>query len=167
MELVDIVDENNELTGQVEDRWVAYNKGLWRRTVSCWIMNEKGEVLLQKRSPEKRRNPNKWAKTGGQVDAGETAESAILREVKEELGIDINLKHIELILSFKRKYDFVDVWLVREDIDISKLVLQEEEVSDVKWATIDEIRNLMKSSELAKSIDIYFDMFINLIDYPF
>ena len=75
--------------------------------------------------------------------------------------------HIELILSFKRKYDFVDVWLVREDIDISELVLQEEEVSDVKWATIDEIRNLMKSSELAKSIDIYFDMFINLIDYPF
>lgn len=41
MELVDIVDENNELTGQVEDRWVAYDKGLWRRTVSCWIMNEK------------------------------------------------------------------------------------------------------------------------------
>lgn len=33
MELVDIVDENNRLTGQIEDRWVAYNKGLWRRTV--------------------------------------------------------------------------------------------------------------------------------------
>ncbi len=44
MELVDIVDENNKLTGQVEDRWVAYNKGLWRRTVFCWRMNEKGEV---------------------------------------------------------------------------------------------------------------------------
>ena len=38
------------LTGQVEDRWGAYNKGLWRRTVSCWIMNEKGEILLQKKS---------------------------------------------------------------------------------------------------------------------
>ena len=35
MELVDIVDENNNLTGQVEDRWVAYEKGLWRRVVSC------------------------------------------------------------------------------------------------------------------------------------
>ncbi len=44
MELIDIVDENNNLTGQVEERWVAFEKGLWRRTVSCWIMNEKGEV---------------------------------------------------------------------------------------------------------------------------
>lgn len=50
MELIDIVDENNQLTGQVEDRWVAYNKGLWRRTVSCWIINKKGEILLQKKS---------------------------------------------------------------------------------------------------------------------
>ena len=82
MELVDIVDENNELTGQVEDRWIAYEKGLWRRTVSCWIMNKKGEILLQKRTPNKRRNPNKWAKTGGQVDSGESAEEAIIREVK-------------------------------------------------------------------------------------
>ena len=50
MELIDIVDENNEITGQVEDRMVAYEKGLWRRVVSCWIINEKGELLIQKRS---------------------------------------------------------------------------------------------------------------------
>ena len=75
MELVDIVDENNELTGKVEERWKAYEKGLWRRTVSCWIMNENGEILLQKRTATKRRNPNKWSKTGGQVDAGETVEN--------------------------------------------------------------------------------------------
>lgn len=48
MELIDVVDENNRLTGQVEERWTAYNKGLWRRTVSCWIMNKNGEILLQK-----------------------------------------------------------------------------------------------------------------------
>lgn len=42
MELVDIVDENNRLTGQVEERWVAYNKGLWRRTV---VAEENGIIL--------------------------------------------------------------------------------------------------------------------------
>jgi isopentenyl-diphosphate delta-isomerase len=59
MELIDIVNENNEFTGQIEEREIAYEKGLWRRTVSCWIMNEKGEILLQKRSSNKKKNPNK------------------------------------------------------------------------------------------------------------
>ena len=54
MELIDIVNENNEFTGQIEEREIAYEKGLWRRTVSCWIMNEKGEILLQKRSSNKK-----------------------------------------------------------------------------------------------------------------
>ena len=79
MELIDVVNENNELIGQIEERWTAYEKGLWRRTVSCWIMNKNGDILLQKRTANKRRNPNKWAKTGGQVDSGESAEEAIFR----------------------------------------------------------------------------------------
>lgn len=62
MELIDIVNENNEFTGQIEEREIAYEKGLWRRTVSCWIMNEKGEILLQKRSSNKKKNPNNGPK---------------------------------------------------------------------------------------------------------
>lgn len=110
MELVDIVDENNKLTGQVEERWVANEKGLWRRTVSCWIMNEKGEVLLQKRTSNKKRNPDKWAKTGGQVEAGETVEEAIFREVIdskwvtiEEFEIMCNQKEIVPTVDFTRE----------------------------------------------------------------
>ena len=130
-------------------------------------MNSNGEFLIQKRTPNKKNFPNMWSQTGGGVDEGETTLQAALRECREELGIDINLNKTELLLSFKRKYDFVDVWLVRDDIDITKLVLQEDEVADVKWATVDEIRDLMKTDKLAKSIDVYFDFFLNLIDYPF
>ena len=100
MELVDIVDENNNLTGQVEERWTAYNKGMWRRTVSCWIMNYKGEILLQKRTANKRRNPNKWAKTGGQVDSGESVEEAIKREVKEETGLTLTSYQFRGLITF-------------------------------------------------------------------
>lgn len=166
MEMVDKFDNKRQPLNKITERHDKI-EGEYRQAVHTWILNSKGEFLVQKRTPNKRVFPNKWSQTGGAVDEGESTLQAALRECKEELGIDIQQENMELILSFKRKYDFVDVWLVRQDVDIDTLVLQEDEVADVKWATVDEIRYLMKSGELAKSIDIYFDMFLNLLDYPY
>ena len=166
MEMVDKLDNKRQMLNRTTERSEKI-EGEYRQSVHTWIMNSKGEFLIQKRSPNKKTFPNMWSQTGGGVDEGETTLQAALRECNEELGISIDLNNIELILSFKRKFDFVDVWLVKQDIDISNIVLQEEEVSEVKWSSIDEIRELMKTDKLAKSIEIYFDMFINLINYPF
>ena len=150
MELVDIVDENNKLTGQTEERWVAYEKGLWRRTVSCWIMNEKGEVLLQKRTANKIRNPNKWAKTGGQVEAKETVEEAIYREVKEELGIEIPKEQIKVVDIHKsdnksRRFAYNFIFVV--NYKINDYILQKEEVAEVKYVTIEDIELAKKNND--------------------
>ncbi len=166
MEMVDKFDNKRQPLNKIAERHEKVDSE-YRQSVHTWIQNSKGEFLIQKRTPNKKHFPNMWSQTGGGVDEEETTLEAALRECKEELGIYFNPDNVELILSFKRKYDFVDVWLVKQDIDISTLVLQENEVSAVKWATVDEIRNLMRSGELAKSIDIYFDMFINLLEYPF
>lgn len=150
MELIDIVDENNKLTGQIEERWTAYEKGLWRRTVSCWIMNEKGEVLLQKRTANKRRNPNKWAKTGGQVDSGESAEEAIFREVKEELGIEIPKEQIKVIDIYKsddknKRFGYNFIFVVNYKTE--DYILQKEEVADVKYFTIEDMELVKKNND--------------------
>lgn len=151
MELIDIVDENNRLTGKVEEREIAYEKGLWRRTVSCWIMNEKGEILLQKRSSNKKKNPNRWAKTGGQVDCGESAEQAIFREVKEELGIEIpqnQLKLYDIHKSNDKSKRFSYNFIFNVNYKIDEYVLQKEEVADVKYVTIEDMENAKKKNDM-------------------
>lgn len=166
MEMVDKLNNKRQSLNKTAER----NKkieGEYRQSVHTWIINSKGEFLIQKRTSNKKTFPNMWSQTGGGVDEGETTFQAALRECNEELGITIDPDNIELVLSFKRKYDFVDVWLVRYDYDIIELTLQKEEVSEVKWATVDEIRALMREGKLAKSIEIYFDMFLNLLVYPF
>lgn len=150
MELLDIVDENNQITGKIEERKIIHDKCLWHRHVSCWIMNERGELLFQKRSQSKKRNPNKWGKTGGHVDAGEDVETAMLREIKEEIGIDIDKKNLELLSIYKSKdlknkyfgyYFFTKVNYLLEDY-----ILQDEEVSDVKYITIEEMEKIKENN---------------------
>lgn len=150
MELVDIVDENNNLTGEVEDRWEAYEKGLWRRVASCWIMNKKGEILLQKRALAKKKNPGKWAKTGGQIDTKESAEEAIFREVKEELGIEIpkeQIKVVEIKKNILNKH-FAYNYIFTVDYNVEEYLLQKEEVEEVKYFTIEEIEKVSNEKNL-------------------
>ena len=150
MELLDVVNEKNELLGIVEERKIVHEKLLWHRLVSCWIMNENGEILLQKRSSMKKRNPNRWARIGGHVNAGESVENAIIREVKEEIGIDILKEKLKLLCTYKSDdiqdkyfgYDF----FASVSCKINECVLQEDEVRDVKYMAIEEM-------ELAKELD--------------
>ena len=139
MELLDVVDENNDILGIVEERKIVHEKALWHRLVSCWIMNEKGEILLQKRSSIKKRNPNKWSRTGGHVNAGESVENAIIREVKEEIGIELSKQKLKLLDTYKKgsiqdKYFGYD-FFASVTSKIGECVLQEEEVSAVKYMT--------------------------------
>ena len=54
-------------------------------------MNEKGELLLQKRAANKKQNPNKWGVCAGHIDAGETVEVSAIRELEEELGLKVTI----------------------------------------------------------------------------
>ena len=99
-EMFDVLNELGEFTGEVATRDECHEKGLWHRAVYAFIIDDNFNVLLQKRSANKKLWPNKWDVTiGGHVNAGEFGRQALIRECKEELGIEISDDDIKYIVE--------------------------------------------------------------------
>lgn len=163
MELIELFDNKRRPLNITRERYVKEN-GEYAQTMHIWIRNSKGEFLLQKRSMNKKNFPGDWSITGGGVDSGETTLDAAIRECKEELGIDIDINKTELILTIRTKYNnFNDVYLVTQDFDINDLILQKEEVDEVKWASLEEIDELYKNHEFSPPPSFYYEQFKKII----
>lgn len=164
MEILDLYDaRKNKLNKLLIRETEKVKNGEYKQSVHVWIMNSKNEFLIEKRSYHMEMNPGKWAFVGGVVDTGETSLEGALRETKEELGIDVDINQIELMFTFKRKEDFVDVWIARNDIELNKLILQKEEVCDAKWVNIEELENMIDSRKFVPSIELYYIFFKTLL----
>lgn len=156
MEMLDIVNEKGEPTGVIKERSKVHADGDLHRTSHVWIVrdNEKGgwDVLLQKRSKNKDSFPGCYdISSAGHIPAGcEYVESA-LRELKEELGLEVAAEELEQrwirTLSCTNIFHgkkFVDnqvtrvYRLKRNDIEINKLDIQEEEIESVIWMDYEE-----------------------------
>ena len=153
MELRDLYDENKELTGETIYKGQDVPKGRYYITVVIFIQNNKNEFLLQKRVKNK---DGKWATTGGHPVSGETSKQGIITEIKEELGINVVEENVELFKTIKTEDDFVDIYYLKEDIDINEIKIQKEEVEDVKWATIEEIQKMIQQKIFSESHKVFF-----------
>ena len=157
MELIDVLDENGNYTGKVEERKNVHNNGLWHIHVGVWIMNQKGELLFQQRSKNKKVNPNKWTRTGGHVDSGETPLKAVQRETYEEIGVKIPLDKFKLLNINKEEVyipdyqiinrHFIYSYLALVDFKIEDYTMQEEEVSNLKYITVEEMEDAYKNKD--------------------
>ncbi|WP_059172367.1 NUDIX domain-containing protein [Bacillus sp. FJAT-27445] len=149
MEHWDVYDRNRVKTGKTAIRGEKLAQGDFHLVVHIWILNSKGEYLIQKRAPHVKGFPNMWATTGGAAIKGDDSAAACIRETKEELGIIPDMEKAEVVFTIVREESISDVWLIRQNVDISECVLQEEEVSAVKWATAEEILSMAEKGEFA------------------
>lgn len=148
MEVFDVLNEWGEFTGKTATREECHKEGLWHRAVYAFIIDTRGNVLLQKRSANKKLWPNLWDITvGGHVDSGEFGRQALIREAKEELGLEISDDDIKYLLgstSINEQGNIVnkhfnECYVITKNIDISEIVLQKEEVAEVKYFSKDEL----------------------------
>ena len=155
VEYFDVLNERGEFVNKTASREECHKQGFWHKAIVVFIVNSKNQVLLQRRSKNKKLWPDMWdVSSGGHVLAGEWGYQAGMREVKEELGIDINKNDMTFLgcsISSQIKNDiknnhFNEFYIVHKDLDEKNLKLQLEEVSEVKWVDKEEIINRIKNN---------------------
>ena len=132
MDLVEILNKQNEYTGEIKKRNELAD-GEYRNLIHLWIIDDEGKILIQKRASAKKHYPNKWSITSGCVNSKESFVETCIREAKEELNVEIDINNLEYEMTFKKNPVIVNVFVLRQDVDIRNVVLQEEEVSDIKF----------------------------------
>ncbi len=164
-EIWDILDQDGNPTGKTMKKGESISEGFYHLGADVWIINSKNQILIQKRSPKKRLSPNVWAMTGGSVIKGETSLQTIERETQEELGIKLDKSKVQFIKRFKTGNVWIDTYFIRQDIELKDIVMQEDEVSDVKWATFEEIEELFASHQFIKNRWEFVRKFMKSIQY--
>ena len=162
-ELWDLYTKDRQLTGETHTRGDALPEGRFHLVVHVWIQNAKGEFLISQRSANRPTFPLLWECVGGSVLKGESSLEGALREVKEEVGLDLSPDDGKLIFSEVRDLvngkpyrDIMDVWLFRYDGEVSLKHATTDEVAQVKWMTRPQVRELFEQGKLVRTLEYFF-----------
>ena len=134
-ELFDIYTRDGRPTGRTAPRGAALDKDDFRLGVHVFLYDAQGRFLVQKRAETKRSRPGQWDITMGHATAGESAIECVLREVREELGLELVLENLVKAYRWLEKGPqmFTDVFFARIEPGSGEISLQKEEVSEIKW----------------------------------
>ncbi|MBQ6144080.1 MAG: NUDIX domain-containing protein [Clostridia bacterium] len=163
MELWDLYTKNRVKTGEIHEREDPMPKDRYHLVVNAWLKNSEGKYLISKRSKTKSKNPLMFETVGGAALKGENSIEAIVREVKEEIGIDLDPKMGKLIYSDVRKNlnSIWDVFLFDYNGPVNLKNATTDEVESVGWMTTDEIYELHKKGLLVSTLSYCFEKVFN------
>jgi isopentenyldiphosphate isomerase len=161
-EKIDVLDDRGLMTGEVVWKSEAHRLGLWHRCFHCWIASPETPsggpyLFVQRRAAEKETWPDRLDVTvGGHLGVGEEALEGGLREIKEELGLQVaagdlmplGTRRAELELPTGIDREFQEVFLLVRSLSPKDLRLQKEEVAAVARLRLDDVEALREGSEV-------------------
>ena len=134
-EIFDIVNERDEVIGQAPRKEV-HARGLWHRAVHVLVFNASGQVFLQKRSMKKDSAPGKWdSSSSGHLDTGEDYDACAVREVREEIGIQLTeppQRLFKVDACRETGWEFCWIYQARSE---GPFILHPEEIEAGDWFT--------------------------------
>ncbi|MBI1968403.1 NUDIX domain-containing protein [Candidatus Woesearchaeota archaeon] len=146
-EILDYVDENDTVLGQ-DTRLKIKEKNLNYRVVHIWVLGKDGKIMICRRPNNKTPYAGLWTSSaGGHVQAGETYETAAKRELKEELALEGELKHLFKI-RYKHprgNYVFTDLWLMVNPSLIDVKNFDKTEILEGELCEFERLKERMRS----------------------
>lgn len=155
----DLYDKDSKRTGLTYLKGDKVPEGYYPMVVMIAIQNSKGEFLMQKRVARK---GGDWGVTGGHPKSGESCEEGIVTEVMEELGVDISNQTLETFCSGCDGKDCYKMYYTLMDLNINDLHIQEDELTEVRWFSMQELENMVETKELNQD---QIDFFVKCTDY--
>ncbi len=157
-ELIDIVNENGEISGKTCLKSEAHKYGYFHTTVHVWLYTSDKKILLQKRALTKKVFPGLWdISVAGHIGAGEKIIPAAIREVKEEIGFNLVVEDLFKIGTRKHQVnhtngiidnEFHHVFIAELTTTLEKLTLQESEVAELKLFDLNILLNTKKHENI-------------------
>ncbi len=165
MEKWDVLNADGEFMGKTILRGKCNLKpGEYHLVVHIWVISSQGDILIQRRSENKKLMPGEWAATGGAAISGEDSYTAANRELYEELGIVSNKQTLKKLTRMRRRNSLLDIWFINTDIKISNLRLQKDEVAEARWVSRNEFKQMIKNGQYHNYGNDYFDAVFEKID---
>ncbi len=167
IEKLDVYNENKEKTGKIilREKGATLNKNEFIISITVWIVNKAGKILMTQRKLDKVKG-GMWEPTTGLVTSGETSKECALRELNEEIGIQLKNKDIDLIKEIVEEGNelnfFRDIYLVNKEISISDIKFNDGEVIDAKYISFEEFNTMLKNRETHKWLDYFNELYKTL-----
>lgn len=141
-ELLFVVDEfDTPLKPQTRHKAMKY--GLWRRTAHVWIINDKKQILCQRRSLLKDSSPGMWEPAvAGHIGADDNYFTGAARELYEETGIEVEPQELNLFKIYKdhRFKEYRGIFYYKWNGELHEIVSEEEEVDQVKFVNLNTLK---------------------------
>lgn len=145
MEYWDVYDKKGKWKRRVIKKGERLKNDEYHIIVEGWILRDDGNFIIQRRALDKKSFSGMWyCSAGGSVISRETPKEGMVREFKEELGIDISEDELSLKRIITERNTIFYIYLVRKNISLDEITLQEEEVMDVDLADPSKIKKMVE-----------------------